>query len=147
MAVHRSAAHRRCGAVGNGQWIAFIRLDRRTLCDLAAFGLRGVAGPAGDTISMGTSIRARHAQACLAVFIVSRAPGSNLHSDAILGVWKPIRTAWLRGGEIDPSWICLLWWAWRLAALSVLVWFARRASRNGFDKALVLIGVMAFPAG
>lgn len=48
-------------------------------------------------------------------------------------------------GETDPFWTCLLWWAWRLAALSVLVWFARRASRNGFDKALVLIGVLAFP--
>ena len=51
----------------------------------------------------------------------------------------------LEEGDIDPSWMCLLWWAWRLATLAVLVWFARRASRDGFDKALVLIGVMAFP--
>ena len=51
----------------------------------------------------------------------------------------------LEEGDIDPSWICLLWWAWRLATLAVLVWFARRASRDGFDKALVLIGVMVFP--
>lgn len=72
-----------------------------------------------------------------------------------LGVFFTLTQFWVYGsrferlgleeGEIDPSWICLLWWAWRLAALSVLVWFARRASRKGFDKALVLIGVMAFP--
>ena len=72
-----------------------------------------------------------------------------------LGVAHSLVSAWVYGlsferigveeGDIEPYWITLLWWAWRLTALLVLVWFARRASRNGFDKALVLIGVTAFP--
>ena len=72
-----------------------------------------------------------------------------------LGIAHALLLAWVYGirfervgfeeGDIEPQWIALGWWAWRLVALSVLVWFARRASRNGFDKALVLIGVTAFP--
>ena len=48
-------------------------------------------------------------------------------------------------GEVGPVWLSLVWWAWFAMTLAVLVCFARRASRNGFDKALILIGVMAFP--
>ena len=48
-------------------------------------------------------------------------------------------------GKIDPVWSWLLWLAWQAMALAVLVWFARRASRDGFDKAVILIGVVAFP--
>ena len=48
-------------------------------------------------------------------------------------------------GEVNPCLLTLLWWAWFALTLAVLVYFARRASRNGFGKALILIGVMAFP--
>ncbi len=48
-------------------------------------------------------------------------------------------------GERNPAWLTLLWWAWHAMALVILVCLARWASRNGFDKALVLIGVVAFP--
>ena len=72
-----------------------------------------------------------------------------------LGIAHTLTTAWVYGsryerigvgeGEVEPVWITLLWWAWFAMTLAVLVCFARRASRNGFDKALILIGVIAFP--
>ena len=48
-------------------------------------------------------------------------------------------------GEIGALWLWLLWWVWFAMTLAVLVCFSRRASRSGFDKALVLIGVIALP--
>ena len=48
-------------------------------------------------------------------------------------------------GEVDPVWIGCCGWHGLAMALAVLVWFARRASRDGFDKAVILIGVVAFP--
>ena len=72
-----------------------------------------------------------------------------------LGIAHTLMLAWIYGsgferigvgeGEVEPVWITLLWWAWFVMTLAVLVCFARRASRNGFDKALILIGVIAFP--
>ena len=72
-----------------------------------------------------------------------------------LGIASTLTTAWVYGsrferigfgeGEVNPCLLTLLWWAWFALTLAVLVYFARRASRNGFDKSLILIGVMAFP--
>ena len=72
-----------------------------------------------------------------------------------LGIASTLTTAWVYGsrferigfeeGEVNPCLLTLLWWAWFALTVAVLVYFARRASRNGFDKSLILIGVMAFP--
>ena len=72
-----------------------------------------------------------------------------------LGIAHTLTTAWAYGsrferigfgeGEVGPVWLTLVWWAWFAMTLAVLVCFARRASRNGFGAALILIGVMAFP--
>ena len=72
-----------------------------------------------------------------------------------LGIAHTLMLAWIYGsgferigvgeGEVDPLWLTLLWCAWFAMTLVVLVCFARRASRNGFDKSLILIGVIAFP--
>ena len=72
-----------------------------------------------------------------------------------LGIAHTLMLAWIYGsgferigageGEVGPVWLTLVWWAWFVMTLAVLVCFARKASRNGFDKALILIGVMAFP--
>ena len=72
-----------------------------------------------------------------------------------LGIGYTLMLAWVYGsrferigsgeGEVDTVWLMPFWWAWFAMRLAVLVCFARRASRNGFDKALILIGVIAFP--
>ena len=72
-----------------------------------------------------------------------------------LSIAHTLMLAWIYGsgferigageGEVGPVWLTLVWWAWFVMTLAVLVCFARKASRNGFDKALILIGVMAFP--
>ena len=72
-----------------------------------------------------------------------------------LSIAHTLMLAWIYGsgferigageGEVGPVWLTLVWWAWFVMTLAVLVCFARKASRNGFDKAVILIGVMAFP--